>query len=116
MSDEISLAREYRSEGAVSIGNPNSGPDYPNFHYEGAKELDLPDEGEMTIKFRKTSETSSVDKSGKHFYSCTIEVQSICDVEGGEVDDDAPAHGSDKSVSDLLDSLMEKHMKEKESY
>jgi hypothetical protein len=121
MSKEISLAREYPTDSPMSISAASPrGPDYPTFHYEGPEELDLPDKGELTIKFRKTSETSSVDKSGKHWYACTIEVQSICDVDDGDEDDqpEAPARGSDKAVSDILDSLMEKHMesKDKENY
>lgn len=113
MSDEISLAMEgYGPELALSSPSKDREPDYPSFHYDGKKELDLPDEGEMTIKFRKVSSTSSVNKAGEHRYACTIEVRSICDVEDGD-EDDSPAHGSDRSVSDLLDSLMEKATKER---
>jgi hypothetical protein len=117
MSDEISLAMDDYMGGMVTGPSPTSGkprdPDYPTFHYDGKKELDLPDEGEMTIKFRKVSSTSSVNKEGEHRYACTIEVRSVCDVEG-ESDDESPAHGSDKSVSDLLDSLMKKAMEDRE--
>jgi hypothetical protein len=118
---EISLELYYGDMPSVA-GSANlekREPSYPTFHYEGKEELDLPDEGEMTITFRKTSSTSSVDKKGEHRYACTIEVQSICDVEDGDEDDiEAPAHGSDKSVSDLLDDMMKKHVeaKAKEGY
>jgi len=114
MSDDKEISLEMDDYMGAMVAGPSSDkprePDYPTFHYDGKKELDLPDEGEMTIKFRKVSSTSSVNKSGEHRYACTIEVQSICDVEGADDEDNAPAHGSDKSVSDLLDSLMEKAM------
>lgn len=120
MSKEISLAREYDNElGSPVMAQTERGPDYPTFTYSGSKELDLPDEGEMTIKFRKVSETSSVNKDNKHYYECRIEVQSICDVEGDDDDSEveAPAKGADKAVSDVLDSLMKAHMEsKKESY
>jgi hypothetical protein len=122
MSKEISLAREYDHEGPLAVAMPDRGPDYPTFTYSGKKELDLPEEGEMTVKFKKVSETSSTNKDGTHYYECRIEVQSICDVEDdGDEDDapEAPARGSDKSVSDILDGLMKAHMENsdsKESY
>jgi hypothetical protein len=82
-------------------------PDYPTFHYDGRKELDLPDEGEMTIKFRKVSSTSSVNKEGEHRYACTIEVQSICDVEDGDEDDvEAPVNTRGNGTADALDKIL----------
>lgn len=123
MSKEISLAREYPKEhgGVLAVASSERGPDYPSFHYAGMKDLDLPEEGEMTIKFRKKREASEPGKNGgEHFYECDIEVQSICDVDGKDSDDDddvqPPARGSDKGVSDILDALMEKHMDGKKDY
>lgn len=108
MSKEISLAREYSNDSPM--GSPvaaQRGPDYPSFHYEGPKELDLPDEGELTIKFRKTSETSSVDKSGKHWYACCIEVQSICDVEGEDEDEvESPTNTQGNGTAEALDKIL----------
>lgn len=81
---------------------------YPSFHIEGDEDLGLPKEGEMTICFCVTNESRSENADGKKHYSCTVEVRSIEDVDDEEPE--APAHGSDKAVSDVLDSLMEKHM------
>lgn len=116
MSKEISLAREYPNESPMTLSPVSDrGPDYPSFHYAGTKELELPDEGEMTIKFRKRSETSSTDKNGKHFYECDIEVQSICEVEGEETDDgdeenenetEAPYKSGTKDTEDALDKIL----------
>lgn len=111
---DISLAREYDEASPYAMPSTAAkGPDYPTFTYSGKKELDLPDEGEMTIKFKKVSETSSVNKDGTHFYECRIEVCCICDVDDDD-EDNAPAHGSDKSVSDILDKLMQAHSESKE--
>lgn len=117
MDKEISLELDSEYGSAmptmVSEGQKRE-PDYPAFRYEGIKELDLPDEGEMTVKFRKVSETSSVDKKGVHHYACTIEVQAICDVEGEEEPDemyDDKAKGTEDAL-DAIKSLMEKHMAE----
>lgn len=112
---EISLAMD---EGPYSVELPKPSdkrePDYPSFHYDGEKELDLPDEGEMTIRFRKVSSTSSVNKQGEHRYACTIEVQAICDVEGEEEPDEMYSDKA-KGTEDALDALkemMEKHIAE----
>jgi len=110
MSKEISLAREYPREGLSTVaGSPlNSEPDYPQFHYSGKKELDLPDEGEMTIKFRKRRETCEKAKDGTHFYECDIEVKSICSVEGDEDDDDveAPTNTRGNGTAEALDKIL----------
>jgi hypothetical protein len=84
---------------------------YPSFHYSGRKELDLPEDGKMTIEYCKTSEKSII-RDGVHYYECDIEVRRICEVEGEEGDD----HDDDmpEKVEDILDGLMEKLQKEKE--
>lgn len=76
---------------------------YPTFRYSGPVDLDLPEDGEMKIDFRKVSETSSVDESGKHHYECVVQVRSISEVE--EDEDEAPAH-SYSEAGDALDALM----------
>jgi hypothetical protein len=116
MDKEISLAMDELSGVSVpTLAEPKDRePDYPSFHYDGEKELDLPDEGEMTIRFRKVSETSSVNKQGEHRYACTIEVQAICDVEGEEEPDEMYSDKA-KGTEDALDALkemMEKHLAE----
>ena len=78
---------------------------YPSFHYSGPEELKLPDEGEMTVSFKKTSETSRTRRDGSRWYECDIEVQCICDVEDDEPDE--PTH-RDTSAEDALDTLARK--------
>lgn len=90
---------------------------YPSFHYEGEQDLGLPDEGEMTVKFRKTSSSTS-ERDGHKRYSCTVEVKKILNVEGEK--DDSPTK-RDTSGDDALDAIMvavmkKKNKKNKESY
>ena len=87
---------------------------YPVLHYRGDDELDLPQDGTMTVKFHVKRETSEVDrKTGKHNYECDIEILSIEKVKGEDAV--APAK-SGSEAADALDKLMEEHSEEKESY
>lgn len=81
-------------------------PRFPSFTYSGPKELDLPEEGTMEIRFRKKRETSSTREDGKHWYECTIEVKCICDVESEaeEAEEEAPTR-RDRSAEEALDAL-----------
>lgn len=82
---------------------------YPSFHYEGGKDLGLPDEGVMKIHFCKTSSSVS-ERDGNKRYSCTVEVKKILDVEAEK--DDSPTK-RDRSNEDALDAIMEAVMKKK---
>lgn len=86
---------------------------YPCFHYCGPVELDLPDEGEMTIKFRKKRETSSIEEDGTHWYECDIEVRKILGVDGEDVDVEPPARSRDEA-GDALDKIAQGLMKLRE--
>jgi hypothetical protein len=74
---------------------------YPSFNYSGDKELDLPKEGTMTVKFYVTREVEE-NRDGKEHYSCEIEVREILSVEGEE--DDRPSQ-RDMSAEEALDKL-----------
>lgn len=114
MSDKIDLGISDKDQyGDMGMGSPTSpgsfGRDsgkqrYPSFHYSGPEELELPDEGEMTIAFKKTSETSRTRRDGSRWYECDIEVCCICDVEDDEEGDD----DSEVSAGDALDVLAKK--------
>lgn len=84
---------------------------YPTFTYEGDEEMELPEEGKMTIHFCKVASTES-ERNGKKHYSCTVEVKHILDVDAGDYEDDAPTKKYN-GAEDALDRLMEKKMKEK---
>lgn len=80
---------------------------FPSFTYEGDKSLDLPEEGEMTIKFKRRRETETTDEDGKTHYSCTVDVTEIVDVEDTEQETAEP------KTEEILDKLMEKIQAEK---
>jgi len=114
---DISLELDNEYPALASEPSKDREPDYPSFHYSGKKELDLPDEGEMTIKFKKVSETSSVNKQGEHRYACTIEVQAICHVDGEDSDEEPQSNYTSRtsgteSALDAIKELLEKHENE----
>jgi len=121
---KIDLAQgqdEYPSPMRAETSAP--GKRYPTFTYSGPDEVDLPDEGEMTIEFRKVA--SSKPQGGSSNHSCTIEVQKIVSVdpEAGEGADDTepadegeptpPASNKSTESGSALDALMAAHMASK---
>lgn len=113
MSEGIDLG----SEGPCCVSTePPKAPEkyYPSVTYDGPNELDLPDEGEMTIRFKKTR-TSESDYDGKKRHSCTFEVREILKVDGEkpEVEVEAPAGNSKNDAEEALDTLMKAHMESK---
>lgn len=83
---------------------------YPSFHVESDEKIDFPHDGEMTIRFKKTSSEMREGKNGDR-YSCTIEVRKIVSMYDGEKD--AP-YKRDKSAEQSLDELRAKRAKEME--
>lgn len=55
---------------------------YPSVYFSGPKDLDLPDDGVMTVRFRKNSESSSRPREGKESYDCSVDVLEILSVKG----------------------------------
>src|SRR6266568_4576416 len=77
---------------------------YPILHYSGPKDLDLPQDGTMTVKYHLKRETSEVDReTGKHHYDCDLEILSIEKLKSEEAV--APAK-SGSEAADALDKLM----------
>ncbi len=92
----------------TSIGEPE--PYYPSFRVEKEGEsLDIPDEGTMTITFKKVEETES-KRGNTERYVCCIEVREIVSVSGSE----KPSKSGAKETEEALDSLMREKAKEKE--
>lgn len=98
----IDLAITYGDpEGLSPAATPNK--HYPSIHYEGAKDLNIPKEGEMTVKY-KVVETSESERNGKKTYRCTIDILSIEDTEGDN--GDLPSKSYDEASS-ALDKIVE---------
>lgn len=77
------LGRKYSM--ACPCGPADSDKDvkhYPSVYFSGPKDLDLPDDGVMTIRFRKNSESSSRPREGKESYDCSVDVLEILSVKG----------------------------------
>jgi hypothetical protein len=105
----VSMKEEYGCCGMqVAQPPPMEAPDelrFPSFTYSGPEKLGLPDEGTMTVCFKKTSETSSIRQGGKKWYECRVEVKCICEVEGKEEDEVTSPTSRDTSAEDALDAL-----------
>lgn len=97
-------AKDKYDIGGMLPASDSNGKVYPHFHYCGPTELDLPDEGEMTIRFCKRSETSEIEEDGSHWYECKIEVKKILQVNGEDTEVSAPAI-SHSEAADALDRI-----------
>lgn len=98
----------YKDMGPSEISDEH----YPSFHFSGDEPLDIPHEGTMTIRYKKTSSAMSKGSKGES-YSCTIDVQEIVSAEGKK-GAEAPSK-RDKSAEESLDKLMSDHMKNMKS-
>lgn len=103
MSKEIDLGREseYGPGGPISVNSSRDKVFYPEFHYAGPNELDLPKEGTMTIKFCVTREVEET-RGDKDWYQCDIQVEKILSVKGEK---DIRPSKRDMSAEDALDAL-----------
>lgn len=85
---------------------------YPTLRIQGPEELDLPDAGVITLRFKRTAESHSTDRDGKKQYTCELDITSI-----EKVEDEAPRSPTrrDTSTGDALDRLAAARAAEKES-
>jgi len=84
---------------------------YPEFTYTGEEELDLPEEGTMTIKYCVKREVSE-HRGEKERYTCTIGVKEILSVKAEK--DERPSK-RDMSAEDALDTIAKSLSKSKNS-
>jgi len=102
--EELPINLELKSKGGLYTASKPDGEDkYPSLHYTGPDELDLPETGEMTVRFRVKREVSEVNSQGVHHYNCDIEVSEILKVKGD--DDFTPPAKSGNEAEDALDRL-----------
>lgn len=96
MSDTIDLKID-RKKG---LSEPYTPPQYPTLTITSDEDHGLPDAGTATISFKKTQSSNSKD-GGKMRYTCTLEVQSLSDVEaGGEAGTEETAGTQDEGADD----------------
>lgn len=53
---------------------------YPTLYLEWKKPYDLPDEGEITLRFKKVRETKDT-REGRESYTAELDIHEIIDVE-----------------------------------
>lgn len=110
----INLELKFQHEPLTPV-NGDAEDKFPTLHYEGPKDLDLPQTGEMTVRYRVKSETSKVDVNGVHHYKCDIEISEIKRLKGDETF--TPPAKSGSEAGDALDRLrdeMENNSEESE--
>ena len=83
---------------------------YPMLYLDWDDTYDLPDSGEILLKFKKTSESTSKDKRGEH-QSVTLEIREICAVKSGK----KTAKDEDEDGGKALDKLRDE-VDESEDY
>lgn len=71
---------------------------YPNLHLEWSKPYDLPDEGVMTVRYKKTSASMSQHGDKKN-YTVGLDILEILDTE-------AKGETEEKTTGDILDDYM----------
>jgi len=102
----IDLGKSYK-ESMPSMKDMKEEMHYPSFHVDGDKDLGLPYEGTMLVRFCKREETSRTDADGDKHYSCQIQVKEIISVKADE-DSEAPAKSYGKDTENALDALAKK--------
>lgn len=79
---------------------------YPRVHLETSKELDLPDEGTVTFRFKKESAKWRKMDDGKERYSCELELKEIVKSRkknsGKTESDDLPAEKTEQALDAIM--------------
>lgn len=109
----IDLGKSYK-ESMPSVQDMKDEMSYPSFHVDGDKDLGLPYEGTMTVRYCKREETSRTDADGDKHYSCQIQVKEIISVEAEE-GSEAPSKSYSKDAESALDELVKERLSAKKS-
>ena len=77
---------------------------YPSLYLTWDSEYDLPESGEMTIKFQKNSETTRTDRNGDKSQDVSLDILSIESVEAME----EPGESKEEDRGEAIDKLAKK--------
>lgn len=80
---------------------------YPSLYIDSDKKLDIPDEGTMTIKFKKVGSSTNKPRNGKESHSCTVDVLEISNIKGGK------SESKNEDSGDALDRVKDEVVKGK---
>lgn len=110
----ISLAEKSDMPSMVTMSEPPLGKReyFPSVTLRETGGLKLPDEGTITLEFKKVRSEEEIH-DGKKTYRCTIELHAIADVEDTSVSE--PTLNKSKETGDALDKLRAEKMKDDES-
>lgn len=72
---------------------------YPSVNFDWEKDYDFPDEGIMTVRFRKTRDSKERRPDGKMNYSLGLDLLEIVDTE-------AAKESEEKTTGDILDDYL----------
>lgn len=74
---------------------------YPSLYLTWDSEYDLPDSGEMTIKFKKNSETTRRTSDGEKSQDVSLDILSIESVEEGDDSEDTKVSNRGEELDKL---------------
>lgn len=89
--------------------SPANSVHYPSLYLEGSADLkDIPESGEITVRFKRTSQRLE-DRDGKKRYSIELEVRQITGVKAGDAEVEK---SGEAALDELAESLGKKEDKE----
>ncbi len=104
MAIDLSESNDYPSP--ISTADYSKEKHYPGLHISCDEDIDLPEEGEMTVTFKRRSATERTDKEGDCTYTYDLDICSIESVDGKEVEDsDEEDNAGGKSYDDASSAL-----------
>lgn len=101
---KIDLGKESLSAGCCSAPSPcDSGKKiyYPSLYLSGTSKMDLPDEGEALISFKKVSSGMDERDGEEPHYRCELEVRSI-EPKGGKRDEEPMGTNVGKALKEAM--------------
>lgn len=100
----IDLGRKSQSMGCPCV--ETSKPDekyYPTLYLDWDDDYELPESGTMVVKFIRTRETNTTEKSGKKTQSVSLDIKKIVSVKG----DKPKMEDEEEDSGKVLDKLKE---------
>lgn len=78
---------------------------YPSVHFSSDEEYDLPKEGVMLVRYKKTSSSEHMREGEKPRYECTLELKEIIATNGKKEDEEYMEKSDAKRTEEALDEI-----------
>lgn len=88
----------------ASIEGPRK--NYPRLHLQWDKKYDLPDDGEMTVRFHKCSETNTEGDNGTS-QSVELDILTIEDVKAEKGEKKSPRREAEEALDSAMEDVVE---------